>query len=86
MAFLIQGSVTITRVPPGAGPMSVPSSQSMSIANGVGINGGLVSVGGGDTPAASDFITAIQTLATNLGNALTAAQIAALQAWSTGGQ
>ena len=89
MAYIVVGDVTFAWVPDGAGPLTVPSAQSLSISIGAvpGVLGQAnpITVAGGDSPTSAQLIAAATAMGTALGNALTAAQIAAIQGWASGG-
>lgn len=91
MAYAAEVFVRLSFVPDGAGPMSVPTAQSIMVGysgptgGGTGANVPLQTMPGGNTASVSN----LNTLATNIGTALQTA-FAAVQPtvvnWSTGGQ
>ena len=90
MAYEVNGTINIAWIPDGAGPLTVPSQQSINIGTNpafgpiLGAIQGVV-VPGADAPTQANILAAISTLATNLGATLTAAQIATIQGWASGG-
>jgi hypothetical protein len=89
MAFLVDTTTIIYWVPDGANVQGNPSGPSLLISSGpvVGTLGSLplTVVAGGDSPSSAQIIAAITAGGTANANALTAAQIAQIQGFSTGG-
>jgi len=82
--YVLKGIISVEWVGDGAGPMSVPSAQVLTVGNDFGANGGFVTVPGGDAPSTANISTACSTLATNLAGALNAS-ISQIQGFASGG-
>lgn len=84
MSWGVAMQLTVYAIPEGAGPMSVPSAQSMQLNQNSPSGGGIVIVPcTGSTPTTANFNTACSTALTNLEAAL-ALQVGTLQNWNSG--
>jgi hypothetical protein len=83
------GGVKVTWVGDGTGQMAVPGAQSLTAAATSMLNNNSLAivVPGGDSPTSANIQTACTSLGTALGTFFTtAANLATIQGWSTGGQ
>ena len=95
MAFVLRPVIDICWVPDGAGAMEVPSSAKIRFfarANnpaGVTLGSGAFAQGslipGGNTPSLANIATALANLSTDIQAQITAAVLARIQAFATGG-
>lgn len=92
MAYSITCLVNISYVPDGAGPVSIPSMQTFTVAlgsgpwgtPGTGVYDG-IQVPGGNAPSTGNVSTACTNMATAVATQLNA-NIGTIQGWATGGQ
>lgn len=83
----IRWDVHVVAIPIGAGPMTVPDQQGLKLNQGSLNGGGMITIGTtGATPTSGQISTACTTLGTNAAAAInTAAVLAQIQGWNTGG-
>lgn len=81
MAYRLTGTVTVSYVGDGIGPMEVPGSPSLRFNNTT-----TIAVPGANAPTSGNFTTALAALAADFAASIeSAAQLAVIQSWATGG-
>lgn len=95
MAFGLRYKVDICWIPDGAGAMEVPSSAMIQfqpsvnnpagLTNGSGDKAQVSPIPGGNTPTLGNIATALTNLSTDIQAQITAAVLARIQAFATGG-
>lgn len=83
----LRWALEIVAVPIGAGPMTVPDQQRLKLSQTSPSGGGMVTIATtGATPTSGEVTTACTTVGTNMGTcATTAAVLAQIQGWNSGG-
>lgn len=80
--YILKWTASVSWVGDGAGPMSVPSAQTLKIASGQ--YGGSVIVPGGDAPSGANLTAAGVTAGVNIGSGLNT-NLGQIQGFATGG-